>query len=73
MAKLTLAEFEAHISDQITRIAIESGPGKMTAKQAEREMLDLAKWVVDRMRLLSDADRVKVMRSRLAEALGGRE
>lgn len=69
MSRLTLAEFEEHLSDRITQIAFERATNKITEKQAAREMADLARWCVDRMQRLSQADQLKVMQSRLMEAI----
>lgn len=71
--KLTLEEFEEHISDRVTDIAMQKATGKLTDKQALKEMEDLARWVVDRMKMLSPADQLKVLHSRLMEALPKRD
>lgn len=73
MSRLTLEEFEEHISDRVTQIAFEKATGKLTDKQALKEMADLARWVVDRMKMLSQADQLKVMKSRLMEAIGPKD
>ena len=69
MAKLTLAEFEEHIADQLTRIAQEKAMGKLTEKQFAKESMDLAKWAADRMKQLSTADQFKFCRSQVREAM----
>jgi hypothetical protein len=73
VAKLSLEEFEAYISDRVTQIAFEKATNKITDKQALAEMADLARWCVDRMRQLSQRDQLKVMQSRLFEAIGPKE
>lgn len=73
MSRLTLAEFEEQISDRITAIALDRATNKITEKQAAREMTDLARWCVDRMKRLSQADQLRVMQSRLMEAIGPRD
>lgn len=71
--KITLAEFEEHISDRVTQIAFERATNKITEQQALREMADLARWCVDRMKMLPQADQLKVMQSRLFEAIRPRD
>lgn len=73
MPRLTLEEFEEHLSDRITQIALEKGTGKITDKQMAKELADLARWCVDRMKMLSQQDQLKVMHSRVLEALKPRE
>ncbi|HEY2530293.1 MAG TPA: hypothetical protein VGJ20_20545 [Xanthobacteraceae bacterium] len=69
MAKLTIAEFEAHISDRITQIAFEKATGKLTDKQAESECLDLARWAFDRMRDMPLNQSMAALQKRITEAL----
>ena len=69
MRKMTLEEFEGHISDQITRITLERGLGKLTEKQFAKECMDLAKWAADRLKYLSTADQIKFAQSQAMEAL----
>jgi hypothetical protein len=67
--RLTLEEFEEHISDRVTAIALGKATGKLTDKQSLSEMADLARWCVDRMKMLSQSDQLKVINSRLFEAI----
>jgi hypothetical protein len=69
MVKLTQAELEEHISDRITQIAMEKALGKLTDKQAEKELLDVAKWAIDRMQHLPANERTAFIQKRLTEAL----
>lgn len=73
MQKITLKEFEEHISDRITQIALERATEKITEKQMAKEMADLARWCVDRMKRLSQQDQLKVLQSRLMEAIVPRD
>ena len=73
MSRLTLEEFEAHISDRVTQIAFERATNKITEKQALTEMADLARWCVDRMKMLPQRDQLKVLKSRLFEAINPKE
>ena len=67
--KITLAEFEAHISDQLTRITLERVTGKITDNQYKRECADLAQWATDRMKYLSTDDQIKFAMSQAREAV----
>ena len=69
MKKMTYAEFEEHINDQITRITLERGTGRLTEKQFAKECMDLAKWAADRIKQLSMADQLKFAKSQAMEAL----
>ena len=67
--KITLVEFEAHISDQLTRITLEHATGKITGDQYKRECADLAQWATDRMKYLSTDDQIKFAMSQAREAV----
>ena len=69
MRKMTYEEFETHINDQITRITLERGTGRLTEKQFARECMDLAKWAAERIKYLSMADQIKFTKSQAMEAL----
>jgi hypothetical protein len=73
MKKLNYAEFEEHIQDQITRITLERGLGKLTEKQFAKECMDLAKWAADRMKQLPIEDQMKFTQSQAMEALSGKK